>query len=63
MTSEEKVTIVTFACSDSVHIYYDKCGVKPVFPYKVHASIDDAKKYLEKVQGVTVPKLIENKSK
>ena len=54
--------VITFKCSDSVHVYYNKCGLTPVYPYKVHSSIEDAKKYLKEVQGVAIPKLIENKS-
>jgi hypothetical protein len=44
--SKQIEEIVTFCCSKSVHVYSKNCGVKPMPPYKSHASIDEAKKYL-----------------
>lgn len=39
-------TIVTFCCNNMIHVYGKDCGVYPRSPYKVHSSIEDAKKYL-----------------
>jgi hypothetical protein len=53
--------IITFKCSNYVHLYYNKCGVAPLYPYKKHSSIKDAKKYIEEVQGIYNSKIIKNK--
>lgn len=53
-----KLLVVTFTCNNNIHVYHDKCGLKPVFPYKMHTSIDVAKKYLEETRGVTEPKVL-----
>ena len=34
--------IVTFSCSNKIFVCYS-----PIFPYKIHQSIDDARKFLE----------------
>lgn len=39
--------IVTFSCSNNIFVFEEGCGKYPVFPYKFHKSIDDAKEYLK----------------
>lgn len=34
--------IVTFGCSSNVYVYSEKCGRKPMRPYQVHSSINEA---------------------
>lgn len=53
-----KSLIVTFTCSDNVHIYTDKCGVKPMLPYKLHSTIEGAKKHLKECGGIEEAKII-----
>ena len=45
----EKNKIVTYSCSDIVHVYEPKCGFIPTFPYKVHEDIETALSYLKEV--------------
>ncbi len=49
--SNETTMIVTFGCSKKIHIFKEGCGATPVWPYKLHASIEAAKKYLEEREG------------
>lgn len=51
--------IVTFLCSDAVHVYGDKCGLSPMSPFKPHSSIQAAKDHL-KTRGVKKIKIINN---
>ena len=46
--------IVTFGCSQYVHVYEVGCMELPHKPYKVHDSVKDAKKHL-KLRGVKSP--------
>ena len=46
MMKEEMV--VTFGCSDSIHLYKKDGGIKPNFPYRIHPTMDDAKNYMGK---------------
>jgi hypothetical protein len=54
----EKQKIVTFTCNNGIHIYSEKSGVKPMFPYKIHTSIDNAVKYLKEDRGIDDPKIL-----
>lgn len=54
-----KLLVVTFTCNNNIHVYNDKCGVKPMLPYKKHGSIEDAKKYLEETRKITEPKVLD----
>ena len=56
MTNKEK--IVTFSCSKSVHIYGPKSGLLPMFPYRDHPTIDEAKKFLTEREGDYEIKLV-----
>jgi hypothetical protein len=47
--------IVTFPCSKSIHIF--KVGRRPMFPYRIHDSIETAKKFLIE-SGIVEPKII-----
>ena len=49
--------IVTFSCSNSVHVYTGKSSVLPMSPYNSHANIDDAKNALI-TRGIENPKII-----
>lgn len=51
----EKQLIVTFTCSSYVHVYEQKSGIKPVFPYNVHKSIEDAIKFLKEQKNIDEP--------
>ncbi len=42
--------IVTFGCQSDVYVYEASSGVRPMWPYKTHSSVDKAKEYL-KAQG------------
>lgn len=53
-----KSLVVTFICSDEIHVYSGKTGFKPRQPYKIHCSVEDAKKYLEKEIGVKEPNIL-----
>lgn len=52
--------IVTFGCSDAVHVYGDKCGLSPRLPFRSHASIKAAKDHLKNIRGVKKIKVIKN---
>lgn len=52
--------IITFCCQKSIHVYHDGCGLLPRPPFKSHASIDDAKKYMKEERGIDA-KVIEFK--
>lgn len=54
-----KFLVVTFTCNNNVHVYSGKTGVKPMFPYKIHGSVEDAKKYLEETRNIIEPKVLE----
>lgn len=41
--------IVTFSCSNRIHIYESGCGYNPMSPYKLHNSVEDARDYLTKM--------------
>jgi len=53
-----KSLIVTFTCNNDVHVYTDKCGVKPMLPYKIHSTIEGAKKYIKERGDINEPKII-----
>ena len=57
--SLNKSLVVTFTCNNKIHVYTGKTGVKPMFPYKIHGSVEDAKKYLEEERGIKEPKVLE----
>jgi hypothetical protein len=40
-------TIVTFSCSSSIHVYYPDCELNPMYPYRIHSTIEDARKHLD----------------
>ena len=44
--------IVTFSCSNKIHIYEDGCGKIPNLPYKRHENIDAAVFYMSQILGV-----------
>jgi hypothetical protein len=49
--------IVTFSCSNRIHIYESGCGYNPNPPYKMHNSIEDAKNYLETMGKVNITEI------
>jgi hypothetical protein len=51
--------ITTFTCNNNIHHYKGIRGVKPMLPYKIHRTIEDAKKYLLETRNVKEPKVIE----
>ena len=53
-----KNRIITFSCSSYVHVYEPECGLTPAWPYKVHESVKEAKKYLESRGKLNVEKII-----
>lgn len=53
-----KNRIVTFSCSSYIHIYEPNCSVIPKRPYKVHESVDVAKKHLEKCGKINIEKIV-----
>ena len=57
--SMNKPLVVTFTCNNKIHVYAGKTGVKPMPPYKIHSSVEDAKKYLEEERGIKEPKVLE----
>jgi hypothetical protein len=44
----EKNKIITYSCSNNVHIFEPKCGFMPAFPYMIHKNIESAIDYLKK---------------
>jgi hypothetical protein len=38
----EEIMIVTFGCSNSIHLFEKNGGRRPFFPYQIHKTIDDA---------------------
>jgi hypothetical protein len=52
------IRVVTFSCSNDVHVYTEKSYMKPRYPYLTHSSIDDAMKYL-KDRNIKEPKILE----
>jgi hypothetical protein len=51
--------VITFDCSDYIHVYTEKSPVRPNPPYKTHSSIDNAIEYLKKTRSVSEPKVVE----
>lgn len=49
--------IITFSCSESIHVYTSQSSVKPMWPYKSHSSLEDAKTHLMEVRGIKDPKI------
>lgn len=49
-----KNRIITFGCSDYVHVYEVGCSELPRRPYRSHDSVKDAKEHLE-IRGVKSP--------
>lgn len=47
-----KQTIVTFSCSNNIHVYNDDSCVKPMPPYKTHSSIEKAIKYMKENRNI-----------
>jgi len=39
--------IITFSCSNMIHVYEPHCGLLPMFPYRSHKDINSARKHLE----------------
>ena len=56
MSKEEK--IVTFGCSDAIHVYTEKSYVTPAPPCKFHKNIFDAKNFLRECKGIYNAKVI-----
>ena len=54
-----KELIVTFSCSNNVHVYNENSSVKPMWPYKAHTTVEDAIKHL-KERNVIDTKIITN---
>lgn len=50
--------VVTFCCSDKIHVYRADSSVYPAYPYRAHKSIKSAKESL-KNRGIKKPKVIE----
>ena len=48
--------VVTFGCSKSVHVFPEKCGWSPMWPYRSHSDIESATKYLISC-GIENPKI------
>ena len=44
--------IVTFNCSNKIHIYEKGCGKIPNPPYKKHENIDSAVFYMSQILGI-----------
>ena len=38
----KEIMIVTFGCSNSIHLFEKNGGRRPFFPYQIHKTIDDA---------------------
>ena len=55
-----KELIVTFSCSNNVHVYNENSSVKPMFPYKVHTTVEDAIKHLKEKRNIVDTKIITN---
>lgn len=52
--------IITFSCSNKVHVYESGCGYIPTPPYETHSTVQDAKDYLisigiDNISEVTYP--------
>ena len=54
-----ELRVITFGCSDYVHVYTEKSPLRPNLPYKTHSSIDNAIEYLKKTRSVPEPKVVE----
>ena len=57
---ELDLLVVTFTCNNNVHVYKEKSGTQPMYPYKVHSTIKTAVKYLKEKRKVKTPKIIVN---
>lgn len=53
----DKEIIVTFSCSNAIHVYKPKCSVLPRYPYKSHETLEKAKEHLN-TKGITDPEII-----
>ena len=51
--------IVTFSCSNNVHVYNENSNVKPMWPYKAHVTIEHAIKHLKEKNVIDI-KIIKN---
>jgi hypothetical protein len=50
--------VVTFTCNNNVHVYEEKSGTQPMYPYNVHSTIKTAVKYLKEKRKINKPKII-----
>lgn len=50
--------VITFSCSNRIHIYESGCGYNPVWPYKQHNSVQDAKDYLTSIGKDNITEVI-----
>ena len=53
-----KNRIITFSCSNAIHIYEPNCSLIPRWPYKVHENEEDARKHLEKLGKLNIDKIV-----
>jgi hypothetical protein len=51
--------IITFSCSESIHLFKKEGGYNPSYPYKPHNSMDEAKTHLSN-RGVTEMKIVKH---
>ena len=54
----KKEKIITFNCSESIHIYNEKSILTPALPYKSHDSVFEAKIFLRDCKGIYNAKVI-----
>lgn len=48
--------IITFGCQKTIHVYPEKCGVSPRWPFKSHENLEEAKKHLIE-KGIIEPQV------
>lgn len=56
------IRIITFSCSESIHLFKKEGGYNPSYPYKPHNSMDEAKTYLSN-RGITDIKIVKHYDK
>lgn len=53
------IRIITFSCSESIHLFKKEGGYNPSYPYKPHNSMDEAITHLYN-RGITDIKMVKH---
>jgi hypothetical protein len=52
------ILVVTFSCSNAVHLFTKNGCIRPTLPYKTHRTVENAKEYLKEERCIDNPKIL-----